>query len=269
MSQPPHILVVDSGVGALSIIAELRQRLPSVSITYASDNGFYPYGTKPEDELVQRVHRLFDCLVDRCQPDMAVVACNTASTVALPRIREDFSLPVVGVVPAIKPAAGQTRSGVIGLLATPATVQRPYTDELIHQYARGCDIIRLGSSELVELAEARLRGEIPNPADLEALLQPMLRHPRSGDMDTIVLACTHFPLLKAELAPFFSGSLHWLDSGDAIARRVDHLLNEGNFNRTGQPKFASLFTRRDPRTEQLLPALAQRLPGTVDYISLD
>jgi len=268
MSQPAHVLVMDSGVGALSIIAELRRQLPSVSITYASDNGFYPYGTKPEAQLVQRVRNLFDVLIAQCQPDIAVVACNTASTVALPEIRKHFSLPIVGVVPAIKPAALKSQTGVFGLLATPATIERPYTDELIAQHALNCDVIRLGSAELVDLAEKKLRGITIAQHQLEPIVAPMMNHPKAQQMDTIVLACTHFPLLKEELKPLFPESMHWLDSGEAIAKRVVWLMNEHQLSTEGTPSYQSIFTKEDPKIEQLGQQLAERLPGPVTFIDV-
>ncbi|HEX7762179.1 MAG TPA: glutamate racemase, partial [Cellvibrio sp.] len=133
LTQTPSILVFDSGVGGLSVAREIQQRLPQVSLVYASDNAFFPYGTKGEAELIARVDLVIRTLLDRYAVDILVIACNTASTLALPHLRSQLSLPIVGVVPAIKPAATQSKTGVIGLLATPATVARPYTHELIRE----------------------------------------------------------------------------------------------------------------------------------------
>src|SRR5690606_22891926 len=151
-------------------------------------------------------------------PKLAVVACNTASTVALPRLRSQFALPIVGVVPAIKPAARLSANRIIRLLATPGTVARPYTQKLIDQFAADCEVIRVGSSELVEQAERKLRGE---PVDLD-LLRRIMAPIIEGGADTVVLGCTHFPLLQQELQLAAGRPLQWVDSGAAIARRVKH-----------------------------------------------
>ncbi len=150
-----------------------------------------------------------------------MVACNTASTVALPRIRSHFLRPVVGVVPAIKPAAGLSRSRHIGLLGTPGTINRRYTRDLIDQFAGDCVITRVGSTELVEMAEGKIRGIAPDRDRLAAIIAPLFDDPA---MDTLVLACTHFPLLQAELEAVAPRPVQWVDSGEAIARRVESLL---------------------------------------------
>jgi glutamate racemase len=252
----PRILVFDSGVGGLSIAHEIQQKLPSVPLIYASDNAFFPYGTKGEAELITRVDKVFHKLTERYPIDIIVVACNTASTLALPHIRSHFSQPIVGVVPAIKPAATQSKSQVIGLLATPATVARPYTHNLIREYASGVEVISVGSSELVLLAEQKLRGEQIDPQLIKAILQPFFDHPRSDEMDTLVLACTHFPLLRAELQAQFAGHVQLIDSGEAIARRVASLLHEKKFSES-IPEHLAVFTKDMPAVAKLKPQLRQ------------
>jgi len=226
----PHakILVFDSGVGGLSILAQIRRRLPHCNYVYACDNQAFPYGTKAEEELVQRVDEVLKALISRIAPDIVVIACNTASTVALPKIRAHFLKPVVGVVPAIKPAAQLSATKVIGLLATPGTIARPYTQWLIDEFAADCTIVPVGSSELVAIAEEKLRGTAPDPQRLRAILAPIFANP---DTDTLVLACTHFPLLREELEAAAPRPVQWVDSGEAIARRVasftgEHLAGE-------------------------------------------
>jgi glutamate racemase len=220
-----RILVFDSGVGGLSILQEIHRKIPAANLVYACDNQAFPYGTKEEDELVARVDSVLKALFDAVQPDIVVVACNTASTVALPRIRAHFSNPVVGVVPAIKPAAIISRTKVIGLLATPGTVRRDYTRQLIAEFAEGCDFIAVGSSRLVEIAEEKLRGIQPDTNELKTILAPLLEN---TELDTVVLACTHFPLLKAEIESLAPRLIHWIDSGEAIARRVHSLIFQDN-----------------------------------------
>lgn len=278
----PQILVFDSGVGGLSIISEIRRLLPHYSLTYASDNAFFPYGVKGEEELVERVHRVLDACVAACEPDLIVVACNTASTVALPRVREYFKLEIVGVVPAIKPAAKLSNSKIIGLLATPATVKRAYTQQLIKDFANDCRIIPVGSSELVQIAEKKLRRETIDLGEIREILQPFFadqdkdpaeRLDTTALLDTIVLACTHFPLLKEELQQCVPYPVQWVDSGDAIARRVSHLIQERklqpNPNTSTQPHFLSLFTKRSDDVEALLPTLKEYLPGDVRFLNLE
>lgn len=252
----PRILVFDSGVGGLSIVHEIQKKLPFAPLIYASDNAFFPYGTKGEAELIARVDAVFNKLTATYQVDIIVVACNTASTLALPHIRSHFSQPIVGVVPAIKPAAAQSKSQVIGLLATPATVARPYTHNLIREYAPNAEVISVGSSELVQLAEHKLRGNQITPAQLKLVLQPFFDHPRGYEMDALVLACTHFPLLRDELAAQFPAYVQLIDSGEAIARRVVSLLAERNFLEQ-IPEHRAVFTKAANAVDALHPQLAQ------------
>ncbi len=262
------ILVFDSGVGGLSVLHTLRQRLPECRYVYACDNAAFPYGTKDEATLIERVDQVLHALIRQEAPDIVVVACNTASTLALPRIRAHFRDPVVGVVPAIKPAAALSKTRVFGLLGTPGTVQRPYTQQLIDEFASDCAIVRVGSSELVQLAEAALRGHPPRPAQLRDILAPFFAH---SSLDCIVLACTHFPLLKKELTAACPRPITWIDSGEAIARRVASLLpTDGTVahhdicpssniprdtSQTPQPQQKALFTAQTADLELLKPAL--------------
>lgn len=256
----PRILVFDSGVGGLSIVQEIQKKLPFIQLIYASDNAFFPYGTKGETELIARVDAVFHKLTEAYPVDIIVVACNTASTLALPHIRSHFSQPIVGVVPAIKPAAALSKSQVIGLLATPATVARPYTHNLIQEHAPNAEVISVGSSELVQLAEHKLRGGQITTAQLQPILQPFFDHPRISEMDVLVLACTHFPLLRTELAAQFPAKVQLIDSGEAIARRVASLLGEYAGKETTSEKHSehrAVFTKASAAVEALQPQLAQ------------
>lgn len=201
---------------------ELNQQC---SYVFVSDNLAYPYGDKDEATLNKRVSGLMAQIIDRFQPDIAVVACNTASTVVLPMLREQFDIPIIGVVPAIKPAAQLSKSKQVGLLATPGTIKRNYTKQLIEQFARDCRVISVGSSRLVDMAEAKLHGKSVDLSLLEAELKPILA---ARDCDILVLACTHFPLLSSEIAAMFKQHSHpitLLDSGQGIARRVLSVLS--------------------------------------------
>lgn len=224
----PHILVFDSGLGGLTIYDAIQKQFPFAALTYCSDNEAFPYGRKTEVELVERVSDVVVALNTRFKPDILVIACNTASTVALPRIRNLIKPSVVGVVPAIKPAANIAKTPHIGLLATPGTVQRSYTLNLIKQFAPGFDWVTVGSSELVQLAEQHMYGHPPSPEAILATVTPFL--PYGADtMDTIVLGCTHFPLLRQELQQALPHIKHWIDSSDAIANRVGFWLHELGF----------------------------------------
>lgn len=224
----PRVLVFDSGIGGLSIAASIGARLRSWQLVYLADNAFFPYGDQPEAVVVERCVSLIDSVMaamaaESAPIDMIVIGCNTASTVALPALRQKFQCPVIGVVPAIKPAAALSVNRRIGLLATPATVRRPYLDNLIAEFASDCAITRIGSSELVRLAEQWLAtGEIADEAR-RRILEPF----RSAEVDTVVLGCTHFPLIRDLLQPVLGTGTQWVDSGDAIARRVEALWRSG------------------------------------------
>lgn len=254
----PRILVFDSGVGGLSVAHEIQQRLPLNPLVYASDNAFFPYGTKGEEELIARVDMVIRELLERYPADILVIACNTASTLTLPHLRSKLDLPIVGVVPAIKPAALMSKTKVIGLLATPATVSRPYTHELIREYASDCQVVSLGSSELVQIAEQKLRGEVIDLDAIGEITQKLMRVDNAGKLDVLVLACTHFPLLKAELAQQLPAQLTLIDSGAAIARRVEFLLADAVEPPAGYlPEHIAVFTKATDEAEQLAPALAR------------
>jgi glutamate racemase len=216
------ILIFDSGVGGLSVLAPTRKLLPNAPIVYAADSAGFPYGTKSDGELASRVPALLGRLVERFHPRLAVIACNTASTIALEHVRSALELPVVGTVPAIKPAAEMSKSRVIGVLGTEATVRQSYVDDLAARFASDCTIIRHGSPELVELAEAKLAGDEISVDAVRAAAQPMFDAPEGDRIDTVVLACTHFRLLDDELRGAFA-QVVFIDGGPGIARRITYL----------------------------------------------
>lgn len=220
-AQVANILVFDSGMGGLTIYREIRRALPAHNYIYCFDNANFPYGELSEAALTEACTRLVSHMVVEHAIDLVVIACNTASTIALPSLREALAIPVVGVVPAIKPAAALTRNGCIGLLATPGTVSREYTHELIAQFAPGKRVLLKGATELVVEAEHKLAGLPVNMALLREVLADWLEgeeHP-----DTLVLGCTHFPLLDEEIRQLMP-ACQLVDSGSAVAKRVAHLL---------------------------------------------
>jgi glutamate racemase len=219
------ILFFDSGVGGLSVLEPTRKLLPNAPIVYAADSAGFPYGKRSESEIASRVPALLGRLVERFHPRLAVIACNTASTIALDHVRSALDLPVVGTVPAIKPAAEISMSRVIGVLGTEATLRQPYVDDLAAKFAADCTIVRHGSPELVELAEAKLGGEEISIEAVRSAAQPMFDAPDGERIDTVVLACTHFPLLDDELRGAFPG-VSYVHSGQGIARRIAWLTRE-------------------------------------------
>ncbi|UZE97143.1 glutamate racemase [Alkalimarinus alittae] len=227
-ARSPTVMVFDSGVGGLSVCESILSLCPGVRIIYIADNASFPYGTKSEDYLRSRITTVLSAQCKRYQPDMLVIACNTASTLVLSDLRAMLSIPVVGVVPAIKPAAESTQTGAIGLLATSATVQRHYTNQLVADFASHCDVIRVGSSRLVEMAELYLRGEEINEAELASILADFFCETLAQPVDKIVLGCTHFPLLKSQLNNCAPQQVEWVDSGSAIAKRVKGLFESAN-----------------------------------------
>ena len=240
MNANAPILFFDSGVGGLSVLGPTRELLPNAPIVYAADSAGFPYGKRSEAEIASRIPALLGRLVERFHPRLAVIACNTASTIALEHVRSALDLPVVGTVPAIKPAAEISRSRVIGVLGTEATVRQPYVDDLAERFAGDCTIVRHGSPELVELAEAKLAGEDVSIDAVRAATLPMFDTPQGELIDTVVLACTHFPLLEDELRAAFP-KVGYVDGGTGIARRIAWLTREQPWPASA-PQGLMLFT---------------------------
>ena len=264
MDASAPILFFDSGVGGLSVLQPTRAILPNAPIVYAADNAGYPYGTKSEAELAARVPALLGRLVERFRPRLAVIACNTASTIALDHVRAALDIPVVGTVPAIKPAAETTQTRVIGVLGTEATVRQPYVDRLTADFASDCTVLRHGSAKLVEMVEAELRGRPAPPADYADVLDGLLDQPGGDRLDTVVLACTHFPLVRDRLAVAAPRPLTFVDGGEGIGRRTAHLLAGAEWGAavTGR----AVFTSRNGDVDALRPALARFGLTEIDYL---
>jgi glutamate racemase len=257
------VLLFDSGVGGLSVLERVRAHRPQAAIIYCADNAGFPYGTKSEADLAARVPVLLGRLVERYRPCVVVIACNTASTIALGAVRQVLDLPVVGTVPAIKPAAQISRSKVIGVLGTKATVRQAYVDQLVRDHAADCTVLRYGTADLVELAEAKLRGETTTPEAYAQVMRGLLDQPGAEQMDTIVLACTHFPLVKTDLMAASPRPLNWVDSGDGIARRVVHWTKDRSWR---FPSGRAIFTAYDEKCELLRPALRRYGLTDIDYL---
>ncbi|MGO4705812.1 glutamate racemase [Microvirga sp. 2MCAF38] len=220
----PTILVFDSGLGGLTVFTEVLKARPDARFIYAADDAGFPYGRLSEEALAARVLMVMDRLIAVHDPEFVVVACNTASTLVLPYLRARFPIPFVGTVPAIKPAAQLTRSKRITVLATPGTVARDYTRDLIETYAAGCAVNLVGSSRLAGFAEAELAGIPVSDEDLFSELEPCFVEDRDGRTDVVALACTHYPLLLERMKRLAPWPVAWIDPAPAIARRVVQLI---------------------------------------------
>ena len=216
------------------MLAEVRKVLPDAPLIYVADRGALPYGDKSEAEIAARVCGLLGRLAERYSPRLICIACNTASTIALGMVREVLEVPVVGTVPAIKPAAALTKTGVIGLLGTSATIRQAYVDRLEADFAADKRLIRHAAPELVGAAELKLRGGTPDPAIFARAVAGLRDQPGGDQIDTVVLACTHFPLLEEELAAAFGGQIAFVDGAQGIARRIAYLTQGQAFGRTDQ-----------------------------------
>lgn len=223
MGPEQPILVFDTGVGGLSILAPVRRLLPQAPIAYAMDREGFPYGLKPPSELSARIPALLGRLAEHVDPRIIVIACNTASVIALDPVRAALHLPIVGTVPAIKPAAEISQTRVIGVLGTESTVRQPYVDNLSREFARDCTVIRHGSARLVELAERHVAGDTPPAEEFRAVMDQLFDQPGAAAIDTVVLACTHFPLVEDQLAAAAPHPVTFVHGGDGIARRTAHL----------------------------------------------
>ncbi len=254
MADPSPILIFDSGVGGLSVLAEVRALLPQASLLYAADNAWHPYGTRSETDIAARVPALLGRLAERYRPRIIVIACNTAATIALATVRAALDLPIVGTVPAVKPAALASQTRVIGVLGTAATVRQPYVDALIAEFASDCTVLRLGSAELVAVAEAKLRGTPPDPAQVKVIMDGLYTQKDGERIDQLVLACTHFPLLRAEIAAAGPAGVTLVDSGQGIARRTAFLSKGQDW--PDVPTGKAVFTADSANVRLLVPALS-------------
>ena len=241
MARARPLLIFDSGVGGLSVLREIRALLPNAPVVYAADSAGFPYGTKSAAEVAARVPALLGRLAERFDPALIVIACNTASTIALDAVRAALDLPIVGTVPAIKPAAARSKTRVIGVLGTAATIVQPYVDRLAAEFAADCIVIRHGSAELVELVEAKLRDEATDPGAYARILDGLLAQPGGDRIDTVVLACTHFPLVAEELAAAAPRPLDFVDGNAGIARQTARLTRDIAW-REAPPEGIAVFT---------------------------
>jgi glutamate racemase len=220
----PLILVFDSGLGGLTVFREIVKLMPGARYAYLADDAGFPYGRLADETVIARVCEVLGRAIDTMAPDCVVIACNTASTLVLPPLRATYRVPFVGTVPAVKPAARQSLTRRIAVLATPGTVSRDYTRDLVERFAKGCRVHLVGSAKLAGLAEDELSGKPVADADILAEIAPCFRSEDGAATDVVALACTHFPLLLDRLTRLAPWPVTWLDPAPAIARRAADLL---------------------------------------------
>jgi glutamate racemase len=251
---PPAILIFDSGLGGLTVFREAVKARPDASYVYVADDAFFPYGRHGETALTDRVVPLMSELIAVHAPDLVVIACNTASTLVLPHLRARFAVPFVGTVPAIKPACSASRSRLVSVLGTEATVQREYTRALIREFGQGCGVTLVGSAHLAAIVEGALRGEAADDDAIAREIAPcFVTAPDGRRTDTVVLACTHFPLLHDKLVQQAPWPVSFVDPAPAIARRMTDLIGPPATGAGGAARIAFTSGREPP------PALAGAL----------
>jgi glutamate racemase len=265
VSAPPTILVFDSGLGGLTVLREIVGTRPDAHYVYVADDAFFPYGHHSEDQIIARVVPLIGELITAHNPDLVVIACNTASTLVMSHLREQYKVPFVGTVPAIKPACASSKTKRVSVLGTRGTVKREYTKALIRDFAQGCEVTLVGSADLASLAEAALSGVEVGDREISAELAPCFvgdSEGHSARTDTIVLACTHYPLLMDRLVRLAPWPVDWIDPAPAIARRVANLL-EAPGSEANQAGAEMVFTSRKPHTlsQALMPFFGGRAPA--------
>jgi len=267
------LLVFDSGVGGLSVLREARMLMHQQRFVYVGDDAGFPYGDWDEQALTQRMVGLFATLYERFEPDLVIVACNTASTLIMPALRARFSIPFVGIVPAIKPAAERTASKLITVLATPGTVSRAYIQDLIKQFAEHCSVNLVGATQLARLAEDHMQLK---PIDTELLkheILPCFVEQEAARTDIIALGCTHYPFLVNEMRKLAPWPVDWLDPAEAVARQAKRVLDESTASRAGPRKASdsdiSIMTSNAPSeaTARLLASMGLNLQP-MDFPSL-
>jgi glutamate racemase len=265
VASPSTILVFDSGLGGLTVMREIVKARPDAHYVYVADDAFFPYGHHAEDQIIARVVPLIGELIDAHSPDLVVIACNTASTLVMAHLRERYEIPFVGTVPAIKPACARSKTKHVSVLGTKGTVKREYTKALIRDFAQGCEVALIGSGELASLAEDALSGIEVSDLEILAEIAPCFvqnsADPRART-DTVVLACTHYPLLMDRLVRLAPWPVDWIDPAPAIARRVADLLRPPS-SQIDHDGAEMVFTSGRPHklARALIPFFGGRVPA--------
>ena len=265
MPAPPTILIFDSGLGGLTVLREVIKARPDAHYIYVADDAFFPYGHHGEEQIIARVVPMIGELISTHTPDLIVIACNTISTLVMAHLREAYTVPFVGTVPAIKPACASSRTKRVSVLGTKGTVKREYTKALIRDFAQGCEVTLVGAADLASLAEAALSGVEISDREIFAEIAPCFVGGGETDparTDTIVLACTHYPLLMDRLVRLAPWPVDWIDPAPAIARRVANLLGAPG-SEADHAGAEMIFTSKRPHTlsRALMPFFGGRVPA--------
>ncbi|MBR1124466.1 glutamate racemase [Bradyrhizobium lablabi] len=262
MAAPPTILVFDSGLGGLTVLRQIVAARPDAHFVYVADDAFFPYGQHSEEAIIGRVVPLIGELIAAHAPALVTIACNTASTLVMAHLRERYKVPFVGTVPAIKPACASSKTKRVSVLGTRGTVKREYTRKLIQDFAQGCEVTLVGSPELASLAEAALNGSAVHDAEIAAEIAPCFVGDGEARTDTVVLACTHYPLLMERLVRLAPWPVAWIDPAPAIARRVVDLLGPAG-GAAYEAGAEMVFTSRRAHTlnQALMPFFGGRVPA--------
>ncbi|MDZ4792279.1 MAG: glutamate racemase [Hyphomicrobiales bacterium] len=229
MKSAPRLLIFDSGLGGLTVARAIRESVPEALISYVADDAGFPYGALDDAALAARVVKVVGQAIEAVSPDAVIIACNTASTIALPPLRERYKIPFIGAVPAVKPAAGVSRTRLVSVLATPATVRRDYTRDLVAEHGQGCAFNLVGSDRLATMAERYAAGERVHDEAIAEEIKPCFIQQDGARTDVVVLACTHYPLIIERLERVAPWPVIWLDPSPAIARRAANVLAEMGF----------------------------------------
>jgi glutamate racemase len=265
VAAPPTILVFDSGLGGLTVLREVIKARPDAHYIYVADDAFFPYGHHGEEQIIARVVPMIGELIAAYTPDLIVIACNTISTLVMAHLREAYTVPFVGTVPAIKPACASSRTKRVSVLGTKGTVKREYTKALIRDFAQGCEVTLVGAADLASLAEAALSGAEISDREIFAEIAPCFVGDGESDpdrTDTVVLACTHYPLLMDRLIKLAPWPVDWIDPAPAIARRVTALLGAPG-SEADHAGAEMIFTSKRPHTlsRALMPFFGGRVPA--------
>ena len=249
MGRTPRLFFIDSGLGGLTVLRAARQAVPEAVVLYIADDAGFPYGSKCAGVLSSRLVGIVQKEIKDFKPDCIVLACNTASTVALKALRKAFATPIVGTVPAIKPAAALTKCGLVSVLATPGTVGREYTRELIAQFGAGTRFNLVGAPKLAELAEMSAGGSAVEDSAIASEIAPCFIEDGGAKTDVVVLGCTHYPLLLDKMDALAPWPVTWLDPAPAIARRIANVLAEqGHVVGVGAKRGAGIIKFTSGRT---------------------
>ena len=269
------ILVFDSGIGGLSVLREARLLMQELPFVYVGDDAGFPYGDWEEQALTQRMVGVFETLISTFKPSLAIVACNTASTLIMPALRERFDIPFVGIVPAIKPAAERTHSGLISVLATPGTVSRAYTKNLVAEFAGDCEVRLVGATQLARMAEQHMQLQPIDSQLLREEIRPCFVQRGHRKTDIVTLGCTHYPFLVNEMRKIAPWPVDWLDPAYAVARQARRVLLENTPGATipapeSRPHDRAFMTsgKPSPAIARLLGSIGMRLE-TMTFPSLN